>query len=868
MKVYINKRGSIVGNQSVKNSVNNSILNEIYLKQKKNKEILMEEKITKIVNDIKQKLSEGKDIQKITLEEVKDIDSIIEFILNKNSRRPNDIIVIRQFLMSFSSLSEILSLNDKFNDTSDLVYKISSSLKKEEIAKNEILFLNGQLGKTFYLILQGEVSVLIPIQYSVQITCSQFYQYMEFLLDNKEYELIRLSFKSNEQLLKERNFQNLDQYEKFLGLLDNNLPANAKYDPCEINAYMDKFTNFVNKILEENSKLEEMEAKKKEEEKKKKEKEKEKQKAKAKENKKEENGEEENEDEDEEDIINNEENENEEKLDENKFNLMKFKFCLWKYFIVCDLNKGKSFGEVALKKGDNRRTATIMTKTDCIFGILEKDEYQSLIKEFVEKARKINTESIMKSKLFQNYREDLFDTHFFNCFKAMKKYKGEYLFKQNEKREYIFFIKKGDVQIEYFSSWYDLDKILDALGNKNFKNKKTYNNLVNSNEKLGIFCSKKQKFNISIYSSGEIVGLEEHLYPGTDIFMLSAVCLSECEIFSLEIEFIEKIVSEKILKHNYVKLNNEKKEKLIQRLLILKSNILYQYNNMIEDKFLINEKMKENDKIENYELKNRNIVKTRKKLVLISPVIKTEINNYSLEKKNLNKNILKINFQNQMIEKSLLSSQTLKKPELINSPFKKNTPRIKTIYRNENNTFRESNKKLSTLNNFLIKSNDNNIKNNINNRYKTIQKFQIKNNTEDSTPKINNYQKKPEIKFPVKGKVPRLLFDNIKTINQVIDKLISKEKDLCYNLSENRKNLNEKQDNAKLNNMSHRKFISHLELLGFDKMVDKISIKNKKPNILNSKENYKSADKIKLQPIPKLTNQKFNFNLNKNNKFH
>jgi hypothetical protein len=289
---------------------------------------------------------------------------------------------------------------------------------------------------------------------------------------------------------------------------------------------------------------------------------------------------------------------------------------------------------------------------------------------------------------------------------------------------------------------------------------------------------------------------------------------------------------------------------------------------MIEDKFLMNEKMKENDKIENYELKNRNIVKTRKKLVLISPVIKTEINNYSLEKKNLNKNILKINFQNQMIEKSLLSSQALKKPELINSPFKKNTPRIKTIYRNENNTFRESNKKLSTLNNFLIKSNDNITKNNINNRYKTIQKFQIKNNTEDSTPKINNYQKKPEIKFPVKGKVPRLLFDNIKTINQVIDKLISKEKDLCYNLSENRKNLNENQDNVKNNNMSHRKFISHLELLGFDKMVDKISIKNKKPNILNSKENYKSADKIKLQPIPKLTNQKFNFNLNKNNKFH
>ena len=67
-----------------------------------------------------------------------------------------------------------------FNDTTDLIYKLSASLKKEEIPKNEILFLNGQLGKTFYLIIQGEVSVLMPIQCTVQITCSQFYQYMDF----------------------------------------------------------------------------------------------------------------------------------------------------------------------------------------------------------------------------------------------------------------------------------------------------------------------------------------------------------------------------------------------------------------------------------------------------------------------------------------------------------------------------------------------------------------------------------------------------------------------------------------------------------------------------------------------------------------
>jgi hypothetical protein len=271
MRVYYSKRNYSLSDN--KNTSKNSLLNEIYIKQKKNKENLMEEKISVITNDIKQKISEGKDIQKITLNEVKDIDSIIEYILSKNSRKANDILVLRQFLMSFSNLLEILSLNDKFNDTNDLIYKISASIKKEEIPKNEILFLNGQLGKTFYIILKGEVSILIPIQYCAKITCSQFYHYMNFLLDNKEYELIRLSFSSNEKILKERNFQNIDQYEKFLGLLNTNLSSNASYDPTDIEIYMYKFTSFINDILEENRKLEEK--KRLEEEEKQKEKEKE-----------------------------------------------------------------------------------------------------------------------------------------------------------------------------------------------------------------------------------------------------------------------------------------------------------------------------------------------------------------------------------------------------------------------------------------------------------------------------------------------------------------------------------------------------------------------------------------------------------------
>ena len=888
MKVYLNRRNNITNSQSNKNVINNSLLNEVYLKQKKNREMLMEEKISKIVNEIKQKLSQGKDIQKIPLDEVKDIDNIIEYILNKNSRKPNDVIVIRQFLISFSNLLEILYLNDKFNDTTDLIYKISASLKKEEIPKNEILFLNGQLGKTFYIILQGEVSVLIPIEYTVQITCSQFYEYMEFLLDNKEYELIRLSFKSNEKIIKERNIQNIKEYEKFTGLLDTSLPSGARYDPTEIDAYLNKFTSFVNNILRYNEQLEEKEREKKEKEKNKKENE-------------EDNSDIENEEEEDEDEKTNEENseyssnnddirkdkkkkkkkkeeeKDEEKVFDNKYINIKYKFFLWKYNVVCDLGKGKSFGEVALKKGDNRRTATIMTKTDCIFGILEKDDYQLSIKEFVEKVRKINTESIMNSKLFQNYREDLFDTHYFNCFKAIKKYKGDYIFSQNEKRKFIYFIKNGDIQIELYSSWNEMDKILEVLGNKDTINKKNFKNLVYSNEKLEIFCKKRQKFNVSIYSSGEIIGLEEHINPITETFMFNALCISECDIFSLEIEFIEKMLHERTLRNNYNKLNKEKKEKIIQRLLVLKSNILYQYNNMIEDKIIIhNPNMKENKKNEGYEnldtnhsLKDRNIFKTRKKFVYVTPELKTEMNNFSIEKKNINRNLLKINFQNPLLENSLSSLLKPRKKEMFIIPYKTKNFIKDTFYGTDSQTFRESRSKISMLTNNKLELNNFNTKiSKIDKKNKTINLFKIQNNkninnTEYLSTQISeSFPKKTEIKFPVKGKVPSLLFHNVKTINQVLDKLISKEKDICYS---NKTSKNDKKEYDKYGNKSHRKFISHLELLGFDNIVSKIAYKNKKTFLKNKIGKFKNNDKRKLLSIPKLTNQKHNFNMKKNN---
>ena len=60
------------------------------------------------------------------------------------------------------------------------------------------------LEKKFYIILEVKVTLIEPVSLYVKATYQQFYDYMEFLLLNNEYELIRLCFHSNPKYVNEK----------------------------------------------------------------------------------------------------------------------------------------------------------------------------------------------------------------------------------------------------------------------------------------------------------------------------------------------------------------------------------------------------------------------------------------------------------------------------------------------------------------------------------------------------------------------------------------------------------------------------------------------------------------------------------------
>ena len=244
-------------------------------------------------------------------------------------------------------------------------------------------------------------------------------------------------------------------------------------------------------------------------------------------------------------------------------------------------------------------------------------------------------------------------------------------------------------------------------------------------------------------------------------------------------------------------------------------------------------------------------------MIYLTPEIKNELNNLSIEKKNINKEqkLLKLGIQTRKPNKSLLFSSISKKQEKCYLLTEKNNMRTTFLDNDNHHSLRESRIKYSNTNNSLIALNHPISKLNIKSKKKNIKENQ-------KPTKSKTLTKISKIKFSLKGKVPNLLFNHANAISNIIDNLISKEQDLYNSSNENRKTLNGVKDNKdEFSRKIHhnKKFISHVELLGLEKYIDNIAVNKRKKSLENKDDGSKSNGKLKLLPLTITTNFKYNF---------
>ena len=150
MKMKFFRKKSIVLDTKI-NPLNNTIKSSIS-KLVSKLELNLDRKINNMANDITQKIIEGKKPEQISIKDDKDIYEILSYLLDKNVVYSNYMLILNQYLYSLNFL-EIFSLPENFLDKTDLYNKVSLSFKKEKVKENKIIYLNGQIGKRFYIIL-------------------------------------------------------------------------------------------------------------------------------------------------------------------------------------------------------------------------------------------------------------------------------------------------------------------------------------------------------------------------------------------------------------------------------------------------------------------------------------------------------------------------------------------------------------------------------------------------------------------------------------------------------------------------------------------------------------------------------------------
>jgi CRP-like cAMP-binding protein len=413
-------------------------------------------------------------------------------------------------------------------------------------------------------------------------------------------------------------------------------------------------------------------------------------------------------------------------------------FTLWKYIKVIDLEEGKSFGDVALKDNFSKRTATIITNEDCYFGIIKKDIYQTCIKDTLDRIRRFNIETILNTKLFEGYSKELFKIYIFNNFKGLSIVRGKYLFKQNEERTEIFFIKSGEFKVELFCSCEDLNNIIESFGGDSYN--RDLEVKIKLNNRMKTFNKDKRVFSVFFVKRGDVLGMDDYLILNTNKLFCSVKCFSKNgEYFSIDLDIFNKIKQDLLIKSNYDHWIKIKKKLMYERLIEIKENSLYHFYSLVNEDFFLD--LKEEER--------------------------------SLSKNNFKTSLTYINDDINLSERKIPNVKTS-----FNYMRNHLFPKKKMTKKNGRNSIKSSSENI-----FDIKSNS--LSNNKKNTLKNSPNKYFSSQYENKINNINDYKYYPNLTFG-NYNVGKKVVPRLKLYNNIINKLISEKDNIC---SDNRKKL-------------------------------------------------------------------------------
>ena len=171
---------------------------------------LVEESIerkTKIIGLRKNLIRQSNQLIEDTINEKHTLDkeellklSLPSFIKSSNQKEIKDIILISLYLVQMKKFMKLFGddlTTIKDNGFFEQLKKIAANIIYEKFNKNRLVIRYGEEGNKFFLILKGEIQVVLPYRKTVYISIKEFKRYLLLLFIYKEFEILKLVIKEN-----------------------------------------------------------------------------------------------------------------------------------------------------------------------------------------------------------------------------------------------------------------------------------------------------------------------------------------------------------------------------------------------------------------------------------------------------------------------------------------------------------------------------------------------------------------------------------------------------------------------------------------------------------------------------------------------
>ena len=221
------------------------------LGQKKNifKELVEEslERKTKICGLRKNLIRQSNQLIEDSLKDKYSIDkdellqlSLPSFLKTSKQKDIKDIILISLYLVQMKKFMKLFGddlTNIKDNGFYEQLKKISNTIIYQKYNKNRLVIRYGEEGSHFFLLLKGEVQIILPNKKNIYISLKEFKRYLLLLFIYKEFELLRFVIKENKVNQRVGIF-NTNYFffpDEYWNNMNNNCPNNNKINNCNNN---------------------------------------------------------------------------------------------------------------------------------------------------------------------------------------------------------------------------------------------------------------------------------------------------------------------------------------------------------------------------------------------------------------------------------------------------------------------------------------------------------------------------------------------------------------------------------------------------------------------------------------------------------